>query len=203
MTHNIKDSAYSVGKIFFYFVGFYALILTLWLQVGHFYDSALVHSVMALIDAIFPFNVTLLKSDAPAFDYMLAGKTLIDTLPFEFQGGLQVNVGNVTVNMPMTLSVVLALLVSRSRKKSDYWILLQVIFLLIALHFITTMVMPLNTLNSASQMDPRMHFYLQDQEYLLYNFDTLLNFLIAYAIRFEPFLMMVFTWFSLQKRHVG
>jgi len=187
-----------VGKIALTFVLVYPFILFAWLEVQVFYNTFIVQSIMSLVDLYFPFTVTLVEHTEKHFDFLIVDTLTMQGQELSYKAKMELDTSNITFNVPMTLSAVLALIIQLRRSVADFWILLQVVVILMGLHFITIGFLPLYDLYQAMQVNDMMKEYLKDYATPLHDYTYIQNFLIAYGVRFEPFLMMVFTWFRLQ-----
>lgn len=105
----------------------------------------------------------------------------------------------ITYNIPMTLSATVALIIVKSRKKLDYLLIVYVFIILMLLHLLTLYISSVGSFVKASFTQPILADYISGYSIVLDDYKYLGRFLIHYAIRFEPFMMMVFVWYFLQK----
>lgn len=151
----------------------------------------------------FDFHVDSLDSNGKRFTYLLSdARTLYNQFnePFHFQYSLSFALDIITYNIPMTLSAVLALIITQAKSKLDYLLLIHVIVLLILLHCITIYFVVLGATIDLAYSKKLLQAYLQEHTLLIHDRGYIKLFLVQYGIRFEPFLMMVYTWFKMHSR---
>jgi len=202
MNKNLKSIGKEIGKIFLFFVLFYAVVLYLWLQFQTNYNIIIADTMMSFFNWAFDFKTTDLKADGFSFKYFLANTKIIynklgQAITFEWT--LKFNLALITCNMPMTLSAVMALVVAKSRKKWDYLLILHVVLILIAFHFVTIFIIAMALIAKIVATNTLVNLYFADTTILSFDHTNFVMFLSVYGVRFEPFLMMAYVWILMKK----
>ncbi len=120
----------------------------------------------------------------------------------DFELEVSLDMEAVTFNVPLTLSILLAILLSVKLPLKKRWeILYTGVLLLFLLHFASMLLFSLCTIAPVANLNPYIHFYLS-QHYLAGNIlCTIKDFLINYAARFEPFLIAFYAWWEVERRY--
>ncbi len=191
-----------IFTIFLYFLVSFALILPLWLQVNRFYNHTLTNIVFHLAALKYELTITQTAIKDNEITFSLTNTTAIKDFNDRIRtidAHVTLDTGSVTFNVPMTLSLLLALTLSfRAPRQKKAALILKSMTLLLLLHLVTLYVIALSTLIQSAGNSTLMHFYLNrfylPQE-LIFNTASMLN---SYAARFEPFLLAIFVWWMLQ-----
>ena len=196
MNKNSESITKEIVKIFLLFILFYWIILYVWLEVQSYYNILLSDSMIGLFTWYFDFNILSSEVDGMVFQYFIEdtkifymeeGKSLIMNM------GIKLNPMDISYNIPMTLSAVMAIIVVKGQKKIDYLLLIYVSILLILLHFITIYFLLLTgTTKLVLQNSMFMEFFQKEHLVCYDEYQYIFKFLREYAIRFEPFLMMFY-----------
>ena len=196
-----------IVKILLYFLLSFTLLLPVWLQINtsynHFITNITFHA--AALKYEFKVTKTVLKNREITF-------SINNTTPIkDFRGvervidaDITLDTSSITFNVPMTLSLLLALTLTFSGSiKEKSYLLLKSMGLLLLLHVITILIISVSTLIQSAYNLQLMQFYLNrfylPQEFI-FNLASILN---SYASRFEPFLLAIFMWWMLQKMNEG
>jgi len=105
----------------------------------------------------------------------------------------------VTFNVPMTLALLLAIVLSAKLSKEQRWDILSTgVLLLFLLHLISMATFALCVIEQTQQINPYVHFYLTQHwmpgDYIC----SIKDFLVNYAARFEPFLIGLYAWWRVK-----
>ena len=115
--------------------------------------------------------------------------------PFEIE--LKFDVESVTFNVPMTLSLITAIILFYGGAWREKLRLAGIgMAALLALHVVTLLIIETSLVAETTETSPLMHFYLSRFTLpleLLENLGMMLN---SYAARFEPFLIAVLVWWK-------
>lgn len=191
----------SALRLFGVFILAYALLLPSWLLIKDGYNRLITETA---------FRAAAWKYDLHVTHSTMKGREMTFTLsntiammgpkgmmaPFEID--LSLDVESVTFNVPMTLSLLCALIVTFA---AVYNTALRASLIglgaLLGLHLITLGVIAASLFAGTTTSNPMLHFYFS-RFYLpielLENLGMLLN---SYAARFEPFLIAVLVWWQL------
>ncbi len=192
----------SILAVFLYFLASFALILPLWLQVNNAYNHAVTNLVFHSAALKYELDITRTQIKDDAIVFSIQNSTPIKDFRNQVRhinAHITLNTASVTFNVPMTLALLLALTFSfRAPRRHKVALVAKSMLLLFLLHLVTLYIIALSTLIQAAESSALMHFYL-NRFYLprefIFNAASLLN---SYAARFEPFLLAIFVWWSLQ-----
>ncbi len=202
MNKNLNSIGKEIGKIFLFFVLFYAVVLYLWLQFQTNYNIIIADTMIYFFNWAFDFKTTDVETDGSIFKYFLANtKNIYNELgqAITFEWTLKFNVALITCNMPMTLSAVMALVFAKKQRKLDYLLILHVVLILIAFHLVTIFFSAINLIAKMFAVHTLVQNYFAETSLLSYDYSDLVIFLNDYGVRFEPFLMMVYVWILMKK----
>ena len=188
-------------KIFLFFILSYMVILPIWLNVNFIYNKSITN--LAFKIACWKYDFTIVKSKIDGKDIIYDIKNRInirDTANKErkISANIVMIIEWVTRNVPMTLSLLLAIIFTYAYKKFWYPFLYGVVAL-IGLHIFTLIIISFGVIISASFQSPLMHFYISRYSMpteILYYIGTFLG---NYAYLFEPFLISFIAWLNLSK----
>lgn len=189
-------------KLFGFFLLFYALSLPLWLGLKAPYQKVV--NTVAFKTAAWLYDIRLLKTQLqPDGTTVMTATNRYASVNLEGKDNRVVfdailDIDAITFNVPMTLALVLAIVtVLGASKKERFDAIINAMALLVALHFLTMIVVSLSVIIGTTEQSPALAFYLQHKwmpRELLVNLGSLLS---AYAARFEPFLIALFVWWQL------
>ncbi|MBN2896018.1 MAG: hypothetical protein JXK05_09045 [Campylobacterales bacterium] len=191
----------STLRLFGVFILAYALILPSWLLVKEGYNRLITESAFRAAAWKYDLHVThaAMKNREMTFTLsntiaMMGPKGMMT--PFEID--LSLDVESVTFNVPMTLALLCALIVTfATLRKTALRASLIGLGALLALHLLTLSVIAASLFAGTTTSNPMLHFYFSRfflPIELLENLGMLLN---SYAARFEPFLIAVLVWWQL------
>ncbi len=191
----------SALRLFGVFILAYAVILPSWLLVKDGYNRFATESA---------FRVAAWKYDLHVTHSTMNGRemtfTLSNTIPMmgpkgmmaPFEIDLSLDIESVTFNVPMTLSLLCALLLTfTTLQKAALRASIIGLGALLGLHLLTLSVIAASLFAGTTTSNPVLHFYFSRfflPIELLENLGMLLN---SYAARFEPFLIAVLVWWQL------
>ncbi|RUM66633.1 MAG: hypothetical protein DSZ03_00855 [Sulfurimonas sp.] len=192
----------NILAVFLYFLVSFALILPLWLQVNTLYNHTLTNIVFHLAALKYELTITQTHIQDKEIVFSFENSTPIKDFNDRMRvinAHVTLHTGSVTFNVPMTLALLLALTFSfRAPRKKKMALIAKSMLLLFLLHVVTLYVITLSTLIQSAESSALMHFYL-NRFYLprefIFNTASILN---SYAARFEPFLLAIFVWWTLQ-----
>ncbi|BCD63151.1 hypothetical protein NitYY0826_C2045 [Nitratiruptor sp. YY08-26] len=118
----------------------------------------------------------------------------------DFTMDLSLDMEAVTFNVPLTLSLLLAIVLAFKIPLKKRWeILYTGVLLLFMLHFFSMLLFSFCTIAPVANINPYVHFYLA-RHYLAGDaLCAIKNFFINYAARFEPFLIGVYGWWEARR----
>jgi hypothetical protein len=191
-----------IVKLILYFALSFTLILPLWLQVNTSYNHFITNISFHIAALKYEFHVTKTLTNKKEITFSIKNSMPIK----DFRGverfidaDITLDTSSVTFNVPMTLSLLLALTFAfKGVIKEKVRLILKSMTLLLILHVITLLIISISTLIQSAYGSQLMQFYLNrfylPQEFI-FNLASILN---SYASRFEPFLLAIFTWWMLQ-----
>lgn len=195
----------TVLKFFAIFIIAYALFLPSWLVVKNPYNRAITEIAFALSSWKYDLHVS--KSSMVGREMTFSVSNSIPILGAQgkrqdFIIDLSFDIESVTFNIPMTLSLLSALILTFGLSlKENLRLTLIGMGSLLALHIITLVVISISLFAGATESAQVVHFYLSRFTLpinLLENLGMILN---SYAARFEPFLIAILVWWQLQIQH--
>ena len=197
----------SVLKLFGLFLALFLPILGSWIYIkdyynrfitnlafelgAHYYDLRIVDSTTK--DGSLVFHI---KNSLPMRD--IAGKS------HDFELEAAIDMEAVTFNVPMTLALLLAIILTAGipfRKKRE--IVFKGVLFLFLLHIGSMLLFSLCTIAEIAQTNPYIHFYLSRHYLAGEALCALKDFLINYAARFEPFLIALYAWFEIHRQKIS
>ncbi len=201
MTLNQKPLAKEIGKTLIYFAVLYGIILYTWLHIEIYYNSILTQSVMNLFAWNFDFRVLRFDTNGSHFGFdLISNQSFHNEFKelFHYTWGLQHELTHVTYNIPMSLSATLAIIMSQSKNKKDYIIIVHILLLLISLHFLILFLESVTIATHIARTNPIMAEILSHNSFLLNDYRYFVKFLVKYGLIFEPYLMMIYVWVMLK-----
>ncbi len=119
----------------------------------------------------------------------------------DFTMDMALDMEAVTFNIPMTISILLAIILSAKILPKERWEIFYTGFLLLfMLHMFSMLLLSFCTIKEIANINPYIHYYLH-KHYLANEFVCAMkDFLINYAARFEPFLIAFFAWYEVQRK---
>ncbi len=192
-----------IFAIFLYFLVSFSLVLPLWLQINNAYNHALSNIVFHMAALKYELNITQTNINGSEIQFHIRNSTPIKDFRNQLRvidANIMLDTSSITFNVPMTLSLLLALAFSfRAPRPKKVALIVKSMLLLFLLHCVTLYAIALSTLIQSTESSSLMHFYL-NRFYLpkefIFNTASLLN---SYAARFEPFLLAIFVWWQLQQ----
>jgi len=193
-----------VLKFFAIFIIAYAIFLPSWLVIKNPYNRAITEVAFAISTWKYDLHVSESKMSGREMTFSIS-----NTIPIlgaqgksqNFIIDLSFDIESVTFNMPMTFSLITALIISfGSSWRENIRLSLIGLSALLALHVITLVVISTSLFAGATQSAMIVHFYLSRFTLpidLLENLGMILN---SYAARFEPFLIAILVWWQLQNQ---
>ncbi|MEA3523776.1 MAG: hypothetical protein U9R50_12490 [Campylobacterota bacterium] len=189
-------------KFFGIFILAYAIFLPTWLIVKNPYNRAITEVSFALSSWKYDLHVSQSTMKGREMTF-----TVSNTIPILDARGnnkgffidLSFDIESVTFNIPMTLSLLSALILSFGiSAKENIRLTLVGMGALLALHIVTLIVISISLFAGAAQSSQVVHFYLSRFSLPMDVLDNLGMILNSYAARFEPFLIAIIVWWQLQ-----
>jgi hypothetical protein len=192
----------TVLKFFAIFIIAYAIFLPSWLVVKNPYNRAITEVAFAISSWKYDLHVSESKMVGREMTFSVSNSIPILGARGKSQNfiiDLSFDIESVTFNIPMTLSLLSALILSFGLSlKENLRLTLIGMGALLALHVITLIVISISLFAGATESAAIVHFYLSRFSLpinLLENLGMILN---SYAARFEPFLIAILVWWQLQ-----
>jgi len=191
-----------VLKFFAIFIVAYAIFLPSWLVVKNPYNRAITEISFAISTWKYDLHVSESKMQGREMTFSIS-----NTIPIigargksqNFIIDLSFDIESVTFNMPMTFSLITALILSfGSSWRENIHLSLIGMSALFALHVITLVVISTSLFAGATGSSSIVHFYLSRFSLPIDLLDNLGMILNSYAARFEPFLIAILVWWQLQ-----
>jgi hypothetical protein len=189
-------------KFFAVFIIAYAIFLPSWLVIKDPYNRAITEIAFAISSWKYDLHVSDSKMKAREMTFSVSNTTpILDRRgkSLNFTIDLSFDIESVTFNIPMTLSLITALILTFGASlKENLRLILIGLSALLALHVITLIVISTSLFAGATLSSQIVHFYLSRFSMpieLLENLGMILN---SYAARFEPFLIAILVWWQLQ-----
>ena len=198
MKPKLKSSLSEVAEFFIHFIMFYASFLYIWLNYEGYYNYFMLQNAMSIFMWQFDFELVKITTiDTHSLNFFFTNdyfeKMRVNLAPFKLSTTV------ITYNIPMTLSATVALIIVKSRRKLDYLLIVYVFIMLMLLHLFTLYISSVGSFVKASFTQSILSDYISRYSMVLDDYKYIGRFLIHYAIRFEPFMMMVFVWYFLQR----
>jgi len=206
----MKSNLKKLVWLFVTFIVLYAATLFVWLKVHKHYDHTLTRLSYQLLSHVYDFSILRIKPDKK-------GVIRIYTVPHykikvpngkdrQMVMGLDMykNTGIITTNTPMSIALFLALILTFARDwKRKAVLFVEGMLFLLLLHFVSNMATAMEHYfdfirRYSIYMQPYLdRFWIPSNETL-----TMLRFFFnTFMSRFEPFLLAIFIWFELQRKH--
>jgi hypothetical protein len=191
-------------KFFAIFIVAYAVFLPSWLLIKNPYNRAITEVSFAISTWKYDLHVSESKMQGREMTFSVS-----NTIPIlgargksqDFIIDLSFDIESVTFNMPMTFSLITALILSfGSSWRENIRLSLIGLSALLALHLLTLTVISTSLFAGATKSAIIVHYYLSRFNLpidLLENLGMILN---SYAARFEPFLIAILVWWQLQNQ---
>jgi hypothetical protein len=194
----------SIVKLFFLFVALLLPILFGWIHFKNYYNFFVTGTTFSLVTDYYGLAIKERSLKGSEISFTVANEIPIRDLKgdsHDFEMDLSLDMEAVTFNVPMTLSILLAILLSAGldwRKRGE--ILFMGLALLFLLHFVSMLFVSLCTLKTvAEESGPYVRFYLT-RHWIAPDFLCLFkDFLLSYAARFEPFLIALYGWWEVRR----
>jgi hypothetical protein len=200
MFQDMKNSK-TILKFFAIFIVAYALFLPSWLFIKNPYNRAITESAFAISSWKYDLHVSHSEMSGRELLFSVSNTTPIlgeNGKSRDFIIDLSFDIESVTFNVPMTLSLIMALIFTFGHSlKENIRLLLIGLGALLTLHIVTLIVISTSLFAGAMSSSPVVHFYLSRfymPEAILENLGMILN---SYAARFEPFLIAILVWWQL------
>jgi uncharacterized membrane protein YfbV (UPF0208 family) len=192
-------------KFFAIFILSYALFLSTWLVIKNPYNRAITEISFAL--STWKYDLHVKESSMQGREMTFSVSNTIPMMgprgamaPFIID--LTFDIESVTFNIPMTLSLLAAIIFTLGGSIKEKLRLSAIgMGALFALHVITLIVISISLFAGSTSNSAVVHFYLSRFSMpleFLENFGMILN---SYAVRFEPFLIAILVWWQLEARH--
>ncbi|MEA1918974.1 MAG: hypothetical protein U9N52_03980 [Campylobacterota bacterium] len=194
-------------KFFALFIIAYALFLSIWLLIKDPYNRAVTELSFALSTWKYDLHVKESSMHGREMTFSVSNTTPMMGLkgimkPFIID--ISFDIESVTFNIPMTLSLLTALIITFGGSFREKMRLVAIgMGALFALHVITLIVISISLFAGTKGSSPMVHFYLNRFWMPLDLLETLGMILNAYAARFEPFLIAILVWWQLQTYEIA
>ncbi len=194
----------SVLKLFGFFVLAYAIFLPSWLLIKDSYNRTVTELSFRGAAWKYDLHVTHSSMNGRDITFSISNSTPIlgpKGMMKPFIIDLSLDVESVTFNVPMTLSLITALILTfGGTGREKLRLALLGMGALLTLHLITLSVIAASLFAGTTETSPLMQFYLSRFALpvtFLENLGMLLN---SYAARFEPFLIAILIWWQLSSK---
>ncbi len=192
----------SVLKLFGLFVLAYAIFLPSWLVLKNPYNRFVTELSFRAAAWKYDLHVTQSTMHGREITFSISNSTPIlgpRGMMAPFVMDLSLDVESVTFNVPMTLSLLTALIFTfGGARREKIRLALIGMGALVALHLVTLSVIAVSLFAGTTETSPLLQFYLSRFTLpvtLLENLGMLLN---SYAARFEPFLIAILLWWRFE-----
>ncbi len=192
----------TILKFFAIFIVAYAVFLPSWLVVKNPYNRAITEVAFEISSWKYDLHVSDSKMKGREMTFSVENSTPILSRygkNSNFIIDLSFDVESVTFNVPMTLSLIFALIFTFGVSLRDNLRLISVgLIALLTLHVITLVVISTSLFAGSMESSRVVQFYLSRYTLpikLLENLGMILN---SYAARFEPFLIAIIVWWQLK-----
>jgi hypothetical protein len=194
-----------VAKIFIYFLLMLFPSLILWSNIKYHYNYFLSSSVFYFVAKYYDLEIRSVDIKDKEILFEIKNK-----IPFKDLGGvkrdfemkLSLYIEAMTFNLPMTFSILIAICLALSTNlKRKFKVFFIGIILLFFLHLITMGFFVFCIIKEVAKDSNAYVVYYLSQHLIANDMVCVIkDFLINYAIRFEPFLIAFFAWIELRNK---
>ena len=194
-----------VVKIFLYFLIFLIPSVFLWININQHYNRFISLSAFSITARYYDLTIESIEEKEGYIIFKIKNALPMQDLygkGRDFEMEISLDMEAVTFNIPMTVSILLAILLASNLGWKKRWeIFYTGLLLLFLLHMASMLLYSLCAIKEIAQNSgPYVAYYINRHLTAPHILCVLKDFLINYAARFEPFLIALYAWVEIKKR---
>ncbi len=193
----------SILKLTLAFLLLFGPVLVGWIYLKEYYNYFITSSTFHLAASYY--KLIPIKSSVHGKEVVFTIKNEIPLRDIngkshDFEFDISIDMEAVTFNVPLTLSILLAIiLIAKVPRQRKWEVFLTGIALLFLLHMASMLLFALCTIKAITTVNPYIHYYIYQHFVAGELLCAIKDFLINYAARFEPFLIAFYAWITVNR----
>ncbi len=191
----------SIFKLTLFFLLLFGPVLMGWVYIKGYYNFFVTSSTFHLVTSYY--KLVPIKSSVQGKEVVFTIKNEIPLRDIngkshDFELDISIDMEAVTFNVPLTLSILLAIiLIAKVPRQKKWEVFLTGVALLFLLHMASMLLFALCTIKAITTVNPYIHYYIHQHFVAGELLCAIKDFLVNYAARFEPFLIAFYAWITL------